>query len=113
MLLRSILVGLAFGLIMKQSLKFSISVWVAVLLSNATGVAAPQLSGELGRGFPYLSGGEWTWGPWVFFFILIIILSIAGMVIDKLKDHPWWHTLIVVVATRRIRGRCYVQLRLA
>lgn len=84
---------------MKQLVKFSVSVWVAALLSISTGVAQSRFSGELGRGFPYSSGGEWSWGPFVFLFVLFIFFIIAGMVKDKLANQPWWHTLIVLVAT--------------
>jgi UDP-N-acetylmuramyl pentapeptide phosphotransferase/UDP-N-acetylglucosamine-1-phosphate transferase len=83
---------------MKQPVKFIVSLLVVALLGNATGVAQSR-SGELGRGFPYTSGGEWSWGPWVFVLLLLFVLGLVGMVKDKLADQPWWHTLIVVVAT--------------
>lgn len=84
---------------MKQSVQVGSSLLVAVLLGNATGVAQSRSSGQFGRGWPYSSGGEWSWGPCIFIGVLFIIFLIAGMVREKLKDQPRWHTLIVVAAT--------------
>jgi hypothetical protein len=93
---------LSLGLIMKHPVKFSVSVWVAVLLSNATGVAQSQFPQEAGRGFPYSSGGESWWPVLVILILLIvlgIIIGIAGKVKDTLADQPRWHTFAVMVAT--------------
>lgn len=83
---------------MKTSFRVILSVLVTVLLNDATGLAQPR-TGEFGRGFPYSSGGEWSWGPFIFVLVLLLVLGLAGVVKDKLEDQPWWHTLIVVVAT--------------
>jgi len=82
---------------MKRSAKFIVALLV-VVPGNATGVAQSR-PGELGRGFPYTSGGDWSWGPWIFILVLVFVVSLAGMIKDKLADQPWWHTLIVVMAT--------------
>src|ERR1044071_10009691 len=83
---------------MKQSLKFVVSLLVVAFLGNA-GAVAQSRSGEVGRGFPYASGAEWSWGPWVFVLALVFVLSLAGVVKNKLADQSWWHTVIVVAAT--------------
>lgn len=84
---------------MKRSVKFSVSVCASALLSTTAVVAQSRFSGEIGRGFPYSSGGKWSWEPFVFIFVLIIFFSIAGAAKDTLEDQPWWHTLIVILAT--------------
>jgi hypothetical protein len=83
---------------MKQSVKFIVTPLVLIFLGNVTAEAQSR-SGELGRGFPYKSGDEWSWGPWIFVLFLIFVLSLAGVVKDKLVDQSWWHTVIVVTAT--------------
>jgi hypothetical protein len=84
---------------MQQPLNIRLLV-VALLLSNATGIAQPN-PGEFGRGFPYSSGGDLKdcLGPVIFLVILFMLLGLAGQIKDKLEDQPRWHTVLVAVAT--------------
>ncbi len=84
--------------LVKQAARFNAFAWVALLLSSADALAQSRVSGELGRGFPY-SSGDSSWGPWIFVIVLFVVFCIAAAVKDKLKDQPWWHTVIVVAAT--------------
>jgi hypothetical protein len=81
-----------------RKFRLRVAACAAMLLVDVTGMAQSRLPGEAGRGFPYTSE-EWTWGPWVFVLVLILTIAIAAAVKDRLKDQPWWHTLLVVGAT--------------
>lgn len=82
--------------IVSQTVKISVRALVAVLLTNGTGIA--QSPSALARGFPY-SSEHWSWGPFIFIFILVITFSIAGAVQQILRDEHWSHTLVVMLAT--------------
>jgi hypothetical protein len=73
---------------MKQPAKFGVLVLIAVLLSNATSITQAQISGEVGRGFPYSSGGSWS----DLFYVAIggiVLFSIIGILM-KLWEAFWY-----------------------
>lgn len=104
-------------MIMKQPVGFGVAIWVAVLLSNVSGIAQRRYSGEIGRGAPYSpsSGGDWWSGSWSgvltvlgvllgLWIILSIFLMIAGGVKDRLENQRWVRTHILILAAATLAG---------
>jgi uncharacterized membrane protein YhaH (DUF805 family) len=46
-----------------------------------------------------VSSGEWSWWPLVVLIGLAIFFAVAGVVKKRLEERPWWHTLLVAIAT--------------
>lgn len=105
------------GMIMRQTVRLSVATWVAVLLSNVSGIAQRRYSGEIGRGAPYSSssGGDWWSGSWSgvltvlgvlvgLWIILSIFLAIAGGVKDRLENQHWVGTHILILAAATLAG---------
>jgi hypothetical protein len=84
---------------MKRSITFSAIASAPIIVGIETADAQSRVASEAGRGFPYSSGGAWSWGPWILLFVLVLIFIIAGALQERLRDQSWWHTLIVMLAT--------------
>jgi hypothetical protein len=67
------------------------------MLHSTTSLAQSRIASEAGRGYPY-SSEQWSWGPFVFLFVLIVTLGIAMEVKATMRRQHWSHPVLVIVA---------------